>query len=294
MKVLILGLAKSGTTALAYKIHESMPDGAELEFEPGKTKGAEDLQLHNRITASNRPVVTKNLIYPDQQTRWQEIWANVAKYDRAIWIVRDPRDILISNFFYHWYQGYQVDKQAFELALKRTQQKEQSPSSMAFIDLVAGTMTKDRDQLQAWQQSWYDILNGAAETIQQRMHILKYEDFVDGRVDGLSEYLGISIEGETEVPDEHKRVIRTRGYDNWRRWFTNEDVEFFTPLISSFLQRMGYDHEDWKLIPCDTLPSAEGSEYMQDMFKRGRGTARSSKSWLRRFARRVKAKLQSL
>ena len=71
------------------------------------------------------------------------------------------------------------------------------------------------------------------------------------------------MSGAVVVPDEHRRVARTRGYGNWRRWFTEEDVEFFRPVISEFLDIMGYDPSDWELTPVDRLPAEEGSGYME-------------------------------
>jgi hypothetical protein len=266
MKVLILGLAKSGTTALAYKIHKALGPDAELNFEPGKTTGAEDLSLHEKITGSSQSLVTKNLIFPTTETRWDDIFANSERYDRAIWIVRDPRDIIISNFFYHWFQGHKTTEEKFRTALQRTRRKEADPGGTPFIDLVAGTMTENREQLGAWQRSWYGILADAAPGIRRHMHVLRYEDFVDAHFDALNSYLGLDLWGATEVPDEHQRVVRTRAYDNWRRWFTDEDVAFFKPILSQFLHTMGYDKDDWGLTQVENLPAEEGSRYMEKLY----------------------------
>ncbi len=268
MKILILGLAKSGTTALAYKIHESLGSTAKLHFEPGKIGGAEDSTLHDGIIADNRSCVTKNLIFPTNETRWDEIFSNVHKYDRAVWIVRDPRDIIISNFFYHWFQGHKAAREKFNTALERTLRKEAKPACIPFIDLVSGTMTENRAQLEAWQNSWYDILSRASDQIIGQMHVLKYEDFVDENFSRLNEYLGLALTGATRVPDEHRRVVRTRSYGNWRRWFTSEDVEFFRPILQDFLDKMGYDASDWKLENPESLTREEGSEYRQKTFNR--------------------------
>jgi len=88
---------------------------------------------------------------------------------------------------------------------------------------------------------------------------------VDGRLDAVNDYLGLTLAGDVAVPDEHRRVVRTRGYDNWRRWFTEEDVAFFRPIISEFLDTMGYDADDWALTPVEQLSAEEGSAYMKSL-----------------------------
>ncbi len=286
MKVLVLGLAKSGTTALAYKIQEALGDDAALHFEPGKATGAEDRALHRRITSGSGPLVTKNLVFPTDETRWDDIFANAGRYDRAVWIVRDPRDIIISNFFYHWF-GHKSTNEKFVEALARTRRKEADPAGTAFIDLVAGTMTDNREHLAAWQSNWYGILGRAAGGIREHLHVLRYEDFVDGRLDAVSDYLGLTLAGDIAVPDEHQRVVRTRGHGNWRRWFTDEDVAFFRPIISDFLDTMGYDSDDWALTPVEALSAAEGSDYMKKL-REGRGKA-PARSLFRRAAARIKS-----
>ncbi len=289
MKILVLGLAKSGTTALAYRLRDALGEGAELEFEPGKTAGAEDSELHRRITARTGDGVTKNLVFPTTETRWERIFDNADRYDRAVWIVRDPRDIIISNFFYHWFQGHRASPERYRLALERTREKERNPGALPFIDLVSGTMTDNRAQLEAWQRSWYEILVEAAPGITRHLHVLKYEDLVDERLEELSAYLGIALTGAREIPDEHRRVVRTRAYGNWRRWFTEDDVEFFRPVLGEFLRGMGYDADDWTLQPVEQLPAAEGSGYMESLRSRG-----GSKSPVTKLAERARRTLRRL
>jgi hypothetical protein len=145
-------------------------------------------------------------------------------------------------------------------------------------------MTENLDQLQGWQQSWYKILNNAAPQIISHLHVLKYEDFIDKRLDGLSTYLGIKLDGDTEVAAQHQRVVRTRAYGNWRRWFTEQDVEFFKPIIADFLRTMGYNSDDWRLEKVTQLASSEGSDYMKKLNTR---SASSGQQFLAKVRRRL-------
>ncbi len=93
--------------------------------------------------------------------------------------------------------------------------------------------------------------------------IIKYEDFIDNKVTNLNSYLGFPVRIEASVPDKFERVTRSKSYDNWRRWFTTNDVTCFKPEMEESLQQLGYDADDWRLNGLDSLPAIEGSEYMK-------------------------------
>ena len=54
-------------------------------------------------------------------------------------------------------------------------------------------------------------------------------------------YLGFSINSQVSVPDELRRVERTKTFENWRRWFTEDDVDTLKSDLSPYLHRLGYD-----------------------------------------------------
>ena len=147
-------------------------------------------------------------------------------------------------------------------------QKEHDPSSIPFYRLVADTMTDGEEALANWQTSTYGYLNAQADNINRYCHVFHYEDMINNRMDDLNRYLGFTVSNEVEIDNARKRIVRSKAYDNWRRWFTGEDVKFFKPLLSEYLATMGYDSDDWNLVEVNRLPAVEGSEYMQRLHDR--------------------------
>lgn len=261
-KILLLGLNRSGTTALAYRVFEAVAGRKILAFEPKTLSGAEDRSFHQGLIKKPQAIVTKCLIYPTNKTDWESIYANADLYAHSLWVARDPRDVIISSFFYHWYNKHGAADDLYQTALSRVRQKEQHPTETSFLDVVAGTLTKDRDQLADWQGSWYDHLNYQFDSIEQHLDVVHYEDIVAQNTARLDAATGLNTGNDFSVPQSRQRVARTRSSGNWRYWFTEEDVEFFRPLFTSYLARAGYEADDWKLEPVDRIASSEASDYM--------------------------------
>ena len=110
-RILIIGLPKTGTTILTYKIAGSF-NSKNIYFEPDNKEGLNNIKLHRRFCDKNRkPVITKNLYYHNQTKSLHEI---VSLYDKVIWIIRDPRDRVISEFFYRWNKDHNPDEAKFK------------------------------------------------------------------------------------------------------------------------------------------------------------------------------------
>ena len=89
MKIVIAGLPKSGTTALFYKIKNSLPRNAKGLFEPFKyIPNPEDEKFD---------LVAKILFWPNRLEADYDSWGC---FDKKIMIIRDPRDRYISEFLY--------------------------------------------------------------------------------------------------------------------------------------------------------------------------------------------------
>ena len=64
---------------------------------------------------------------------------------------------------------------------------------------------------------------------------------VDKKFDALNAYLGFQIGADTEVPSGmgKEKVVRKKAYGDWRHWFTKEDVEFFKPAHTPYMEAVG-------------------------------------------------------
>ena len=92
-KVFIVGLNKSGTSILTYMTAAGLGT-QKVYFEPNSKEGLNSVAFHGDVTRYN-DIVTKCLYYPDYTQYLKEIGL---LYDKKVWIVRDPRDLLISAY----------------------------------------------------------------------------------------------------------------------------------------------------------------------------------------------------
>ena len=123
-KVLIYGLPKSGTTILTYRIAEALGAKTQIIFEPKERK--------EKVEKSKK-IVTK-CVYKKHNSL-DLIPKIYDDYTKKIWIARDPRDIIISDFLYKWYKGHSPNKYYFDKALNKVKQKESNPLSVSFHSL---------------------------------------------------------------------------------------------------------------------------------------------------------------
>lgn len=257
-QVLIVGLAKSGTSILTYQVAEAIDKNCKIYFEPNGAKGLSDIDLHLKVSQTKQ-VVTKCLFpWHDKENKLKEI---SSLYDKNIWIIRDPRDNMISNFLYSWNKasGHPIEK--FENALGKTKSKEESPNAMPFYELYSTLADPKR-----FVSSLYGAIQAQFKKLEDNFYILKYEDLMDGKTEGLNEYLGFEINRAVQVPEKLNRVVRSKKYGNWRSWFTEEDVKFFRPLLEPYLEYFQYNSNDWELENVESLPSEKGSEYMENLY----------------------------
>jgi tetratricopeptide (TPR) repeat protein len=72
-------------------------------------------------------------------------------------------------------------------------------------------------------------------------HVLRYEDFVDGRLDELNRYNGFEVPSDPDISDRRQKVLRSKAYGDWHKWFLPEDVEYFKGIYRNYLNRFRYD-----------------------------------------------------
>lgn len=272
MRILIYGLAKSGTTALHLKIKAGMEAHFQSDitevFEAIRRNGDTlfkrddskfELKEHS-LVKSLLPAVDGKGATPDS------ILSDYSDFDKKIFIARDPRDRWISDFFYRWYNMHSPIKEEFLRAHRLTQFKEQHPADLPFYTLFS-TLPSYNEAWVKRQLALYDkVKSFLNEAKKQGWFVIKYEDLMDGNLKGLEEYLGFSLSEEHLIDSRFSHVARSKKHGNWRRWFTEEDVEFYKPIYNDYLNFIGYDAEDWKLTPTLTLPENEGSAYMFKLY----------------------------
>jgi len=252
MRTLITGIARSGTSALYFKLKQALPETAWCLFEPPQFDAA-DLYRHP-------DVLVKVVIGPPARFDY----APFRGFDRKIMIVRDPRDNLVSRLLYHpcGTAAFREDETKVAAFIKALRLKEADPGSMsvmALIDLFCAIIGRHRlDRSTEIYDMALDFHRANGDFV-----VCRYEDFVAGRYAVLEDHLGVRLPGgEADVTAQYRHVERTKATNSWRHWFTADDVAYFRPRLSPFMAAYGYA-DDWALATEPRISSAHGSEFVR-------------------------------
>lgn len=264
-KVIVLGLAKSGTTGLWSVLVKSYPRRY-LQFFEGQYLPSRYNKYFGQTDCDQNPrdVVSKQIIGPDFN------FTDLASFDKIIWMVRDPRDRLISYLLYRHYD-YRYDSDEFvREQLDLLWMKERDPDALAMVDLEARLLLPRPTLESAF--FWNDhqkssFLSALIED--ERAFIFKYEDFVNQEYSGLENFLGIKISGNAKVPKQFQRVIRSKTHSFWNHWFTQKDVDNYMGLFQPFLERYSYKN-DWALAEEKKIDPEHCSRYVRKIINERR------------------------
>jgi hypothetical protein len=265
-KIVIFGQYKSGTTAAFYKIRNSLPAGTRTLFEP--------TEFVPQRQDARRWVLAKVILgIPEGDGAVK--YSTFMDFDKKIYLVRDPRDWVISGMLFLLQQQpslYQ-DRDRFQKIMALLKQKEEAPESVAVIrileQILPTTSRTSLDSLGAWivrQHKWLFSFESQLDD----HYVLRYEDLVDGKIEELECYLEMPLHGEAIVDRVHDHVVRTKSYGNWRHWFLEQDVRFFQPLLSEYIQHYGYSNE-WHLHERPVIDPRHCSEYVARVVVKRRG-----------------------
>ena len=276
MKIVIYGLSKSGTSALFYKVRNSLPPGTISLFEPARYGPRE--RLRERMSALRRghiapSVLAKVLPWDSKPVRVRDFDG----FDRKVVLVRDPRDRLVSDLLYRSYNASFVrgDSAAGEfLALLR--RKEDDPASISVLDLFRtfDALERAAGSPSCWLERYRD--HGVARPLQfhaerPQLPIFRYEQLVDGCFETLEAILRLPLAGSATLPPILGRVVRTKGYGAWRNWFTPADVAELRPMLQPYLDRY-YPAADWDLSQAPALDPSFGSRYVERVINERRAS----------------------
>lgn len=264
MKIFILGRGKSGTTALLFKVAAGLPNCRAFSGgHPGKYAGEFENSVHKHT-------------YSERKGKTFEVYhQHVAdeKYDRKIWMARDPRDVAVSRMLFRWHKGPKGRWKQYRAHLALVQKKELDPKSIPFHVLCRyighgnwplTTQEVIEDERLRYQRM-SDFVNGLGDD----WLIFKYEDMIEGNFTDLNEYLGFAIKNDAEVPKSTKKakVARKKAYGDWRNWFIEEDVEIFKPAYLPYMEAIGYDCDDWSVSAQPVMEPEFSSMYMKRLVR---------------------------
>ena len=266
MRIVIYGLSKTGTTALFYKLKNSLPQETICLFEPeaeGLLCRIRSLIATSRPVAGPRHVLAKVLPFRAAQRRIH----GCASFDKQILIVRDPRDRFVSSLLYQVYDANFVgcDESVMDL-VRLLRRKEDSPETVPLLSIVETFQALAGKPFfpQAWLESYAERgIRQPLDFHQNRpaLFAFHYEDMVAGRFTALEHHLGRTLPGSTSVDASVARVVRTKQSGGWRNWFTQDDVATLRPIMQPFLDRY-YPDANWDQLKPAHIPREHGSGYV--------------------------------
>jgi hypothetical protein len=266
MKVLILGLGKTGTTAMVYKVAGGLPNcHAFSGGKPGKYTGDYENAVYKHT-------------YEERKGKSFELYnKHLAEvhYDRKVWMVRDPRDAAVSRILYWFHKGTFLRKKQYAAYFETILKKEKGPTSLPFCEICRyatfGDWPISREKVVEQERVRYERMRAFVKNIGSDWFIFKYEDMVTGKFEGINHYLGFDLKSKAEVPKGtgKDKVVRKKAFGDWRHWFTDEDVALFKPAYSPYMEVVGYDCEDWELSQEQIIEPQFSSIYVQNLASKG-------------------------
>ena len=164
---------------------------------------------------------------------------SLERFERHIVIHRDPRDQFISMLLYLFYD-FQLngDSDGYMRARQALARKVENPENESTIDLynevsqlVGRAPIAVFNNLHRVQQSYIETF---------APQLLRYEDFLDNKLQPVEDYLGFGLANSAEVPAEYKRVARSRAYGEWRSWLNEHDLVYINREWGETIERLGY------------------------------------------------------
>jgi hypothetical protein len=259
MKIFILGLAKSGTTAMVYKAAGGLSNCRAFSGgKPGKYVGRYENAVYKHT-------------YEPRKGKSFDLYRDHLKsehYDRKIWMARDPRDVAVSRMLYRWHRGTRGAKDQYHAHLDLVIKKEKSPRRISFLDICRYTgyckFQRSIDEVIREEVKRYADMYGFVRTLGADWFLFRYENMVANRFDSLNSYLGFHVDADAAVPQStgKAKVVRKKASGDWRNWFTEADVEVLRQIYIPYMDLIGYDCEDWALASQPFLDPIYSSEYM--------------------------------
>lgn len=260
-RVLIVCPGKSGSTSLFYTLKRSLPPTCTPIFEP---ESLESIDTKCSIDDSfiTKILISRNINFLSDIPRLVE---GIGSYfTHVILLVRDPRDILISTLLYTAPTKFiwKEDPSTIRKLISLLHEKEKNPSSHSLYSLI--TLIQTFPNFSAIE-ALFRMTVGFGKL--KSIVVLKYEDYIQNKMNEISNYLGIPISNDHSVEEKHARVVRSGVSESWRQWFIDSDCEFFRPIFEPYMEFFGYDTNDWKLSETPCINPKFSSEYFLSLLR---------------------------
>ena len=251
MKILVLGIPKTGTTFAYYLLKIFLPKDYDCFFEP-----LHHHNWHTQISKCDQALVKDLFVLEKNFDYYQKSYA---KFPIRISIVRDPRDRILSSFFFCLANGSFKQR---NISINYKKVRQQIIRKIANPDIPFVTILEELGFTKEEILHNFNVYKSYIRFLSSFDSIkIYYESLVDGMYENLEKSIGIQITNSQIDTYDHKIVARTMSYGDWRNWFTPSDVVFFRRHYQELLSELGYD-EDWQLNENQTISQEYTIEYL--------------------------------
>jgi hypothetical protein len=266
-RYLIVGLAKTGTTAVAMTVRNTLRiQGLCMEPRDLATIEAEtDERLVIKILFDH---------WLDRVEQLQKLLRDENGPSATIVIVRDPRDEAVSRLHYLAYNYFSTrpttedDRAAW---LEIFSQKEAAPKTVGLIDMEKQLMRRFGSGFLVGRrvyESFMQFIDGLLRTRADTAHLLRYEDFVGNTIPAGS--LRTLLSGCRNVGPWFRRVHRSGSSGEWQHFLTDHDLAVINRLCEPFLRR--FDYSLVRTSPAQTPPQTTSSGYVDKLIHEARSS----------------------
>lgn len=214
-KNLIVSFPKSGRTWLRMMINKSMVDEFSL-------KGADLLETY-QITNKLSNVPNTHLIHDGSPhlKNWDRIEQVKSRYrrKRVLFLVRDPRDIVVSNYFQSTKRSFDQRNNIFE-----------DCTIQEFLSLDIGSLKS----VVSYYNSWSRNRNTAKDFM-----LIRYEDLIDDTTYTLQRVLDY-----LHIPVSHKTIVDAVNYSSFNNMKSMEKSDIFGQRLKAGNPK---DNESYKV-----------------------------------------------
>jgi hypothetical protein len=256
MRVLVLSQGKSGSTALETGLRSALNIGFQHAlFEP------RDLR-----TIKIPPLAIVKKLIDNWLDEEKEL---VGLFDRRIFLVRDPRDNLISRFLYMPFGRPEFnDDRNVDRFIDLLRAKISQPNRLDICNLIDAFDEISGLSLISIVGRLMEKTIHVYETLGDKFFLFRYEQLVSGDDRELAEYVGTHLPNQIEVMPQLRRVERSRKSGDWKHWMTEHDKAFFDEFYGRFYKIFGYEPEP--LPSGQTLSAKESIEFVVRIVNEGR------------------------
>ena len=274
-RILVIGKAKTGTTIISKTIQAALGENTCFVMEPKHLAPFQDPAQGRKWRQHG---VVAKILFEQWNGREHLRDAIVCSelpnvFDKVVAIIRDPRDELISRMMYWTFPLIMTHGKSEAQALawiEELRKKERDPDSISLKKLLAVQAECFDLSKSSAVQTTTEVGHHYADFLDRhkdKIHILRYEDFIGSKRQDLEQYLGLPLTQDAELG--HLSYTKRSGASGgWRELALPSDISWLQSALSPLMTRLGYEN-DWVLTPRAKLKSRYYTSYVESLIQRG-------------------------